>query len=305
MAKRKTHDEFVQQMQILNSNIRIIGKYISANKKVRCECIVDGNIWDATPNNLLFGHGCPVCSGNKKKNHSEFVMELNCRNPNIKVISQYKNNYSDITCECKVCGYIWDSTPHRLLQTIGCLKCSDKVKRTQEQFIKEVNQINPNIEIISDYKARFKDVRCKCLIDGHIWSPIANNLLLGEGCPVCKSSKGERKIYKWLSENGILFETQKTYQGLIGYNGGSLKYDFYLPKYNLLIEYQGNFHDNSIHNNFQTQDMYETQKEYDKRKKQYAIKHNIELLEIWYWDFDNIEQILNKRLNKLEVNGYV
>ena len=28
-----------------------------------------------------------------------------------------------------------------------------------------------------------------------------------------------------------------------------------------------------------------------------AINNNIELLEIWYWDYDNIEKILNEKLN--------
>lgn len=31
-------------------------------------------------------------------------------------------------------------------------------------------------------------------------------------------------------------------------------------------------------------------------KRQYAKDHNIKLLEIWYWDFDNIENILEKEL---------
>jgi hypothetical protein len=33
-------------------------------------------------------------------------------------------------------------------------------------------------------------------------------------------------------------------------------------------------------------------------KSNYAKEHNIELMEIWYWDFDNIEQILESRLLK-------
>ena len=36
----------------------------------------------------------------------------------------------------------------------------------------------------------------------------------------------------------------------------------------------------------------------DSIKREYAKKHNIELLEIPYWDFDNIEQILESRLLK-------
>ena len=37
--------------------------------------------------------------------------------------------------------------------------------------------------------------------------------------------------------------------------------------------------------------------EHAKRKREYAKNHNIKLLEIWYWDYDTIEEILNKELD--------
>lgn len=296
MGKRKTHEEFVEQLQIINKNIEIIGEYTGAREKIKCKCLIDKNIWYTTPNNLLFGHGCPVCYGNKKKSNSDFLKELNSKNSNIKIKSEYINNFSNISCECKVCGYSWNSTPHRLLSTNGCPKCSGKAKRTQEQFLDEIKQINKNIIILSEYQSRFKTVKCKCLIDGHIWFPIVNNLLLGEGCPICRASKGEKRIYNWRLKHNIIFEAQKSFCGLVGDNKGNLKYDFFLPDYNLLIEYQGNFHDNSIHNNFQSQEQYERQKKYDNLKREYANINKIDLLEIWYLDFNNIEEILNDKL---------
>lgn len=41
------------------------------------------------------------------------------------------------------------------------------------------------------------------------------------------------------------------------------------------------------------------QQEHDKRKRDYAQNHDIKLMEIWYYDFDNIENILiDNLLNK-------
>lgn len=40
------------------------------------------------------------------------------------------------------------------------------------------------------------------------------------------------------------------------------------------------------------------QQEHDKRKRKYAQDHNIELLEIWYYDFDNMDEILSNFLFK-------
>ena len=78
-----------------------------------------------------------------------------------------------------------------------------------------------------------------------------------------------------------------------------MSYDFYIPKYNILLEYQGEYHDNTARN--QTKQQFKIQQEHDRRKKEYAIKHNINLLEIWYYDFDKIEEILTKELNKYNI----
>jgi very-short-patch-repair endonuclease len=95
----------------------------------------------------------------------------------------------------------------------------------------------------------------------------------------------------------LKFEHQKRFDGLIGTGGKRLSYDFYVEDYNLLIEYQGEQHDHPVvfsnttlddaHKNF------ETQCEHDKRKREYARDNGFGLLEIWYYDFDNVESILS------------
>lgn len=116
-------------------------------------------------------------------------------------------------------------------------------------------------------------------------------------CSNCTSSKGEKKINIFLTENNINFKPQKNYDNLIGIRGGQLSYDFYLPKYNLLIEYQGEQHEKYIHGLHFNYSSFERQEEHDRRKREYASINNIKLLEIWYWDLDNIEKILSKELD--------
>lgn len=47
---------------------------------------------------------------------------------------------------------------------------------------------------------------------------------------------------------------------------------------------------------FGGKEKFKIQQEHDRRKRDYAKEHNIELLEIWYWDFNNIEQILSEKI---------
>jgi hypothetical protein len=138
-----------------------------------------------------------------------------------------------------------------------------------------------------------KKVWWKCT-KGHEWKCSVVSRTKGNGCPICSESKGEKQIRKWLENNQIKFEPQKEFDGLLGLGGGNLSYDFYLPNQNLLIEYQGEFHDGS--GGKYTSIKIAKQREHDKRKCEYAKQKNIDLLEIWYYDFDNIESILLNNL---------
>ena len=92
------------------------------------------------------------------------------------------------------------------------------------------------------------------------------------------------------------------YDSLIGLGGGNLSYDFYLPDYNLLIECQGIQHESYTKGFHKTKKDFERQLEHDRRKREYAKQHNIKLLEIWYYDMDNIEDILIKELELQYIN---
>ena len=56
----------------------------------------------------------------------------------------------------------------------------------------------------------------------------------GTGCPICQESKNEIYIGNLLKQNGIKFEKQYKFS-----ETGNLEFDFYVPKYKVLIEYDG------------------------------------------------------------------
>lgn len=106
----------------------------------------------------------------------------------------------------------------------------------------------------------------------------------------CKESKGECRIREFLNANNIIFEQEKTFDDCKDVK--RLPFDFYLPEYNLIIEFDGqhHFHEIGFGN-------YESTKKHDKIKNEYCELHNINLLRIPYWEGNNIEEIIKKRLN--------
>lgn len=297
-TRRVLHEDFVKQV---SKNIVILGEYTGRANKIRCKCKKCGHIWEPPADRLMCGHGCPKCAGKIKRTNEEFLEELKRINPNIEILNKYIKHEEKLLCRCKTCGNEWSTTPRILLKGCGCPPCSIKIRaekntHTHTEFINSLYNVNPNIEILEKYKNARTKIKCRCKKCGYEWSAVPGNLLFGSGCLKCNMSKGENQIEMFLKNNGIDYVSQKKYKGLVGVGGGLLSYDFYLPIQNVLIEYQGQFHDGSTTQNFQTEEQLKQQQEHDNRKREYAKSHNIKLLEIWYYDFDNIENILESRL---------
>lgn len=236
MGKRKTHEQFISELYLINSNIEILGEYIGAMTKIKCKCKIDGYIWYMTPNNLLRGHGCPVC---KKQS----ISKLN--------------------------------------------------GKTHEDFIDEIKLINKDIEILSQYNGTHNKIKCKCKVDGHVWTTTPHHLLDGYGCPKCKSSIGEKTICDILQELNIDYIEQYRFDNCR--DKRPLPFDFYLPNYNTCIEYQGGQHYFPV-KYFGGQNKFEEQQKKDEIKRDYCKNNNINLIEIPYWEFKSIRNIIKENI---------
>jgi len=62
-------------------------------------------------------------------------------------------------------------------------------KKTHEEFVKELKNINPNIEVIGKYVGSIDNIKVKCLNCIGEWSPIAYSLIENRGCPYCANQK--------------------------------------------------------------------------------------------------------------------
>ena len=147
--------------------------------------------------------------------------------------------------------------------------------------------------------------RCKCDCGNEV-NVVGNSLAtyhtLSCGCLV---SYWNMYIQQFLEKNKIEYKSEYTIY--IGDN--YYRYDFYLPKYNLFIEYDGQqhyepvrFHGSNIEDNIRE---FQKVQEHDKIKSQYCKDNNINLLRIPYWETKNIETIINNCLQRLSEKGFV
>lgn len=301
-----SHEQFMKNLEgRLNPYVKIVGHYSDTHTKIECECLLCGKALWITPGNLYNGRGCASCMNrlnNPNKTHEQFIEDLLTISTNIIVLSKYQGARAHIKCKCKICGNIWDGTPTNLLKGIGCPQCAlftrwKNRRPTTEQYTQKVAKINPLVNVIGRYIDVETPIMHQCKECGYKWMVTPRNALKYRcGCPQCTYPHGEQQVIGFLNKLNISYELRKTYNDLVGVKGGLLSYDFYLPDYNCLIEFQGEQHSRPV-NLFGGQKQFKIQQEHDHRKREYAKKHGIKLLEIWYYDYDRIEEILKNNLN--------
>ncbi len=233
------------------------------------------------------------------------------RKPFELISDKYKDSKKKLKWKClkENCGEIFECKWGHIYQGVGCPFCAGRqvglsncLATKNPELAKEWHPtkngyLTPyNVTCGSSKKAWWQCNKCK-----YEWSAIISNRNKGIGCPECAESKGEKRVSQYFEIHKVYYIPQKTFDSLIGMGGGLLSYDFYLPKHNLLIEYQGEQHEKYIPGFHSSKNKFKKQQEHDKRKRKYAQNNNINLLEIWYWDFDNIESILEKELSSSEV----
>lgn len=151
------------------------------------------------------------------------------------------------------------------------------------------NKISP-FRVSKRNGKKYKFICEKC---GNEWETRISEINDGCWCPKCKSSKGEKKIINWLKNKEIThFHDKPYFKDLLSDYGNPLRPDFILPEHKIWIEYDGEFHYRKMYDN----DNYEKLKIHDERKNKYAKKHGWNMIRIPYWEFDNIENILNKEI---------
>lgn len=236
-----------------------------------------------------------------RKTHEQFAKELFEVNPNIILLGRYVGCMDKILCQCQVDGYIFSMTPNNLLRGHGCPECKRRKislshTKTHEQFLYELSIANSTIDILGEYVGTHEKIQCKCKICGYIFKMTPHNLLEGCMCPKCRKSKGEKEVARILEKMNIGFIEQYRFSNCCAER--PLPFDFYLPDYNICIEYQGGQHYFSV-KFFGGEEKLKYRQNNDKIKSDYCKNNNINLIVIPYWDFNNIEQIIEDYLNNL------
>lgn len=241
--------------------------------------------------------GCQHCIG-RNDDEEEVLREIHSANPFLELLEPYQGRTKRIKMRCTLHDVISRKTPYEAISGKGCLQCgleklAQQAKLPEDIFVTRLTNKFPHILLTSGYDGvtNLAEFHCKkCNSDFVDYADYVER----RGCAVCDSTSMERKIAEILTKHDIIYKPQFSFDDCK--DKRRLPFDFYLPDYHVLIEYDGQQHyrpvnfggisDEKAFANFKT-----TQR-HDAIKTAYCAFNNIPLLRIPYWESENIEQIL-------------
>jgi len=274
-------------------------------------------------NNIRSGQiSCPLCSKNKNHQKSVESKKLNNFKKYQKRIEEYclKNNYktnfnlkwylenykntsvSNIEFICEKNHKFYKSIIN-ISKNSKCPYCQKKDKWTREKFLNTIRE--KKFDLIYDYslitekwwQENYKNVKTKIPIickncKRTYYISLLNHIHNNQGCKFCTMSKGEEKLSQILKKLNLDFK-QEYYLP-----ESKLRLDFYIPKYNLAIEFDGpqHFSNKYNHHNITLKKI----KKNDFLKNRLCHIYKINLIRIPYWEYENLEEYLIKILKKFK-----
>lgn len=307
MVRRKTNAEFLAQVHKLpnGDEYTFLEEYRSAHEKIEVRHNICGRVYKIDPHSFIKGVCCNACvsakeGARRKTSDEQFRSEMYEKfGDEYTFLESYKGLFTNIACIHNLCGFVWSVRPANIRQGSGCPKCGRRSAREKQslgdaEFTQRViDTFGDEYVFIEAYKNMNTKIMCTHTKCNRSFAVAPKEFLAKRsGCPSCAMYRGEAEIARVLNELKIHALTQVRFANLK--HKGLLKFDFYLPDYDVCIEYDGAFHYTPIWSS--TEAEFKEAKARDKLKDKYCAENGIELIRIPYWDFDNIREIITGEL---------
>lgn len=268
--------------------------YLGVNKhhqriyECKCEC---GNIITVRANDLSSGKtkscGCLSKKITSQRRQKKLMGKIIGYLTVIKPTTKRSHGSIVWECVCK-CGNVCYKSVEDLTRcknlSCGCMHNS-RIDITNQRFGKLI-ALEPTNEKDNQGHILWK---CQCDCGNIVYKPgfrLKAGSIKSCGCLKGKSS-GEEKCKQVLQKAQIKYKTQYKFSNCK--NILPLPFDFYLPDYNICIEYDGQQHFKPI-SIFGGEEDFKKRQRNDEIKNQYCKDNNIKLIRIPYWDYDKLNE---------------
>jgi|ERR1700723_2085038 len=297
-----TQETFVSKSRSVHGNRYDYSKavYVNAHTKVTIICRKHGPFQQQAVTHLN-ASGCPRCVGELKLTQKDFLQRSRAAHGDTYDYSEavYRGTCEAVVIICRKHG-AFNQYAGEHLGGHGCRRCGNEGRAarsalTQKTFVSKSRSVHSNRYDYS--KAVYVNNETKVTIICRKHGPFKqwpfNHYWLGNGCPRCNESQGEKEVINILTTIGVRFARQAK---LIP--GKQHAFDFHLSQQRVLIEYNGQQH-YVVLPYLGGKKEFDYIRQRDAFKKRWARRNGYRLIVIPY-TVVNIEGYLRKRLGYLK-----
>ena len=304
MPRKKTTEQFISQANKAHKNAYTYTKtkYTTAHEKVVVTCRHHGDFKVSANNHIhkTKRQGCPKCVKERERRRLSDTKDSWIAKA-LKVHGQkydyskvdYFGTSTKVEIVCLACAKPFLQTPNSHIQGAGCPLCGvnkfPENKKTKEDFISDAKKVHFNKYDYSEVEY----INCKrkvivlCPSHGKFRVTPDKHLSSHQGCPKCSSqSYPELLIQQELKNRGIKYIVEHSFDDCV--YKGTLRFDFFLPEHQCLIEYDGRQHFDSTSPYF-SKDLVKR----DQIKNEFCVKKGLHLIRLSNPDLKYLNDFLN------------
>lgn len=274
--------------------------FLDRRTPIKYICPAHGEV-EGKPEQLMNGYGCWQCgvlkrASSRRNNRGVFTIEKLKRMYPEYEFGEYNGAVKMMEYTCPIHGKKL-GRPNDLLNGHGCPDCGNARKNEDRKLtLEDVRErsisYHGDVWDFSESEepsGEYSRIHARCRACGNLnYKPVLR-LIYGR-CDFCHMSQGEHMVMEGLNKLGIEYERQYMFDDCRYKN--PLPFDFYLPKLNTVIEFQGEQHYEFVKFFHRKEDNFEVQKEKDTIKRRYCKEHGIREIEIK--ELSEVEGILAK-----------
>lgn len=246
--KKLTQEEFICRCRKIHNDKYDYSKsiYVNSRHLINIICPEHGEFWQLASSHL-HGQGCPKCGAiircNKNRSSKEELLQR-FREVHGDIYEyefvEWTTQNDEIRIFCKNHEYWFSQRIVHHLNGHGCPLCKGGRKFTTNEFIIRAKEVHGDLYDYSKVTYIGKDSPVEIICSKHgSFFQTPHNHINGNGCPKCKATKMQYKIYTFLQEafpnECWEWECSPTWLN-------SQRFDIYNKRCNLAIEYNGKQH---------------------------------------------------------------
>jgi len=190
VSKRVSQEEWDERAAAVG--LRWVGDVASSQARSPAACTSCGYEWNAHPQVVTGGGGCPSCAGHAPVSQDEW--DERAAVVGVEWLEPVAGARALTASRCRVCGHEWMVMPDSVRAGHGCAVCAGNAPVGQEEWNRRAAAVG--VDWLDSVAGNSVLTRAKCRACGHQWAARPSDVDRGGRCPVCANKrKGQYQVH--------------------------------------------------------------------------------------------------------------